>query len=174
MFCYACKRKLKVADSTRLGLGPVCLKRLRAEVVSGQVSDLPFDPVRRDIRFERGESGVRHFNIFQTVRLVEDNPGFLWGMVCDSAQVFALQILDIFCWRLDREDGIGPVELLDGEYVSATASRLASDFCREVVALLPWQGGVLTGREVEAWIAAHRPPPLFRPRDEEREGWYST
>lgn len=110
-------------------------------------TDLPFDPVTKDIVCERRADGL-HFNIFQAFR--HHSPtGMEWGYLGSGPADFALNILEIFV----RELGEKPeVRLWDGSKITASAWRFHQAFKFSALFDLPREGGVIKGKDIRAWL----------------------
>jgi hypothetical protein len=150
------------------------LRRFRGNART--LASLPFDPNRRDIVCRRDpavESGVR-CNIEQTV--ISHSPcGFEWGYGGSGPHDFALNILCKFirphehtaaCF-VEGDDQAAlcedPDEACWWGSCPAKAWELHHDFCREFIATMPKEGGVITGSVIMEWLAARGVHNLIAP-----------
>ncbi len=123
---------------------------MRDEGLTTEKIDLPWDSATMDIRCERRDDGT-HFNIAQRVR--HHSPtGMEWGYAGSGPADFALNALDRFLPV--GADGWEGIRCWDKHMVSRMAWSLHQEFTFAVVAALPYEGGVISGAQIRAWIAA--------------------
>lgn len=123
---------------------------MRDEIFTTEKTDLPWDPTTMDIRCERRDDGL-HFNIAQRVR--HHSPtGMEWGYAGSGPADFALNILDRFLPV--GEDGWDGVRCWDTHVVSRIVWSLHQEFKFAFIAALPYEGAVISGARIRAWIAA--------------------
>ena len=123
---------------------------MRGEEFLTDTARLFWDPETMDIRCERREGGT-HFNIAQRVR--HHSPtGMEWGYAGSGPADFALNILDRFIPA--GADGWEGVRCWDTNVVSGTTWTLHQEFKFAFVAALPYEGGMIEGARIRAWIAA--------------------
>ncbi len=123
---------------------------MRDEIFTTDTTDLHWDPAMMDIRCERRDDGL-HFNLVQRVRH-RSPTGMEWGYAGSGPADFALNILDHFLPV--GEDGWDGVRCGDTHVVSRVAWSLHQEFAFAFVAVLPYEGGVMCGARIRAWIAA--------------------
>lgn len=140
--CLRCRRPLRNPDSIRIGFGPVCAAKEKADPsgdlydpfghdLEGQYYDL--DDVPGLIRCERRADG-RHFSFPQTV--VRHSPtGMEWGYGGSGPADFAINAL--IALGIPHQEAENP--------------SVYQAFKRDFVANLPHEGGTITKAEAQAW-----------------------
>jgi len=146
------------------------MDEMRDEIFTTDTTDLRWDPATMDVRCARHGDGL-HFNIVQRVR--HHSPtGMEWGYAGSGPADLALNILDRFLPV--GEDGWDGVRCWDTHVVSRIAWALHQEFACAFVAALPYEGGVISGARIRAWIAAMTAPgyAVFGVARDERCGEY--
>jgi len=164
--CARCNRVLTNPESVKIGLGPVCVRKMKRndeghDEDGSTIADIPFDFETWDVVCKRVPNGRTAIdgqplyrvstNINQAV--VWHSPtGFEWGYGGSGPADFALNILH---WFVPPKKGGKahdfPVEVSKGSVTSAFASRYHQDFKRYVAAI-PHEGGIIKGDLIKAYI----------------------
>jgi hypothetical protein len=149
--CLSCNRPLSLAASVMRGLGAICAAKAAADAAaadSGDLVDLPFNPLLKDIVCERRTDGL-HFNIYQIFR--HHSPtGFEIGYGGSGPADFALNILEIFFRELGYKPEVG---IWDKQKVCRGSWALHQQFKEVFVSQLPREGGTIKGSVIRLWIA---------------------
>ena len=138
--CAKCHRKLTDAISMQRGFGPVCWVSVigdnEVKKEQGKLfheAELPF---KNDVALKRDEHGNVVTNVPHSI--IQHSPsGFEWGYGGSGPAELALNILAMFT---DRQ----------------TADELHQTFKWDFIAKLPYDGGIIKGREIRKWLREHR------------------
>lgn len=140
--CARCHRALKDPTSKERGFGPVCwskhVHQKELEKDQGGLfpeTELPI-PFTGDVILKRGPGGSVLTNISQ--KIIQHSPaGFEWGYGGSGPADLALNILAMYT---DQQ----------------TAEELHQVFKWDCIAKLPFEGGIIKGREIKKWIRQHK------------------